>query len=157
VFIINGILIGLIATAIFDLFQSSLSFAYQINKPKWHLVGRYFASFKDKIYYQDDIENKKIIKNELVIGYFIHYLIGIIYGIIYIIFNMIFFGDPSLFLALTIGFITVLGNWCIMMPFAFNIGFFASKINERIHLLLQNLISHFIFGMGLLIGHIVIS
>jgi len=157
VFIINGIFIGLIATAIFDLFQSSLSFAYQINKPKWHLVGRYFANFKDKIYYQDDIENEEIIKNELVIGYFIHYLIGIIYGVIYMVFNIIFFNNPSLFLALIIGFITVLGNWCIMMPFAFNKGFFASEQNGRIHLLTQNLISHFIFGMGLFIGHIIIS
>ena len=156
-YIINGILIGIIATLIFDIFQNSLLYAYNINKPKWYLVGRFFYHFKNKIFFHDDIESENEIKNELILGYFFHYIVGAIYGLIYIILNILFFNHPSFLLAITIGFITVLGNWCIMMPYAFNIGFFASKKEERFQILTQNLIAHFIFGVGLFTGYILIN
>ena len=38
------------------------------------------------------------------------------------------------------------------MPFAYNLGFFASKSEQRANLLVQNLIAHFVFGTGLFIG-----
>jgi hypothetical protein len=41
-----------------------------------------------------------------------------------------------------------------MMPYAFNIGFFASREKKQKELLIQNLIAHFVFGVGLYIGYI---
>ena len=58
-------------------------------------------------------------------------------------------------LAYLFGFTTVLGAWCYLMPFAYNLGFFASKSNKRFNILAQNLITHFIFGTGLFIGYYV--
>ena len=94
--------------------------------------------------------------NELLVGYLVHYAIGVIYGIIYVIFNYMFYDYPSVFLAIIIGFIAVLGSWCIIMPFAINIGFFASKKEERFQLMAQNLIAHFVFGIGLFIGYLLV-
>ena len=54
---------------------------------------------------------------------------------------------------LMFGFLTVLGAWCYLMPFAYNLGFFASKSNQRFKILTQNLIAHFVFGTGLFIGY----
>ncbi|MBT4646269.1 MAG: DUF2938 family protein, partial [Pelagibacteraceae bacterium] len=51
-----------------------------------------------------------------------------------------------------IGFISVLGSWCYLMPFAFNLGFFASKSENKFKIMSQNLIAHFVFGTGLFIG-----
>ena len=155
-FIIDGIISGIVATMLFDAFQISLSYAYNINKSRWDLVGRYFFGFVDKIYIREDLESDKPVKNELLIGYIAHYLIGIIYGIIYVTINILFFNEPSLILAILFGFITVLGGWCIMMPYAFNLGFFASKKEERFQILTQNLIVHFIFGIGLYMGYKII-
>ena len=155
-FFFNGIVTGIIATIIFDIFQFSLSYAYNINKPRWDLVGRYFIGIKEKKFFRDDIENEKQIKNELFIGYIVHYSIGIIYGIFYVILNLFFSNNPSLYLALIVGFLTVLGAWCIMMPYAYNIGFFASKKEEQKQIIVQNLIAHFIFGIGLYIGYVTI-
>ena len=45
-FIIQGLISGIIATIIFDIFQHSLNFAYGIDKPKWSLIGRYFLGYK---------------------------------------------------------------------------------------------------------------
>ncbi len=152
-FLLHGVFSGIIATLIFDTFQIALLFAYKIDKSKWFLVGRYFLGVINKNFIRNNIENDTPLENELLIGYLCHYIIGSIFGIIYVTINILFFSTPSIFLALTIGFITVLGSWCIMMPFAFNFGFFASKTENRKQLMTQNLIAHFIFGIGLFIGY----
>ena len=68
---------------------------------------------------------------------------------------MAIFKEPSLILALSVGFVTVLGGWCIMMPYVYNIGFFALKKENNKKIITQNLIAHFIFGVGLYIGAII--
>ena len=155
-FLIYGLIAGIIATLIFDLFQISLNYAYNINKSKWNLIGRYFIGvIKNNKFFVDNIEEEEIIDNELLIGYLVHYTIGSIFGLFYVSINLIFYSEPSLILALIIGFITVLGGWCIIMPYTYNIGFFASKKEEQFQILAQNLIAHFIFGIGLYIGFLI--
>ena len=151
-FFINGILIGIVATLLFDLYQNSLFYAYNINKPKWYLIGRYFYGYKNKKYLTDDLENDTVIKNELIIGYIAHYIIGSIFGVICCILTTFFFIEEKLIVCIVLGFVTVLGNWCFLMPFAFNIGFFASKKDESLQIMVQNLLADFIFGIGLFIG-----
>ena len=155
-FIFKGLISGIIATLIFDIFQISLSYAYNINKSRWDLIGRYFLGFKEKKYIREDLENDERVKNELLFGYIFHYIIGMIFGIIYVTINLIFYNHPSIILALIIGFSTVIGSWCILMPFAFNTGFFANKKEESLQIMVSNLIAHFIFGIGLYLGFVII-
>ena len=150
--IIQSLISGLLATFIFDLFNQALYFAYGINKPKWNLVGRYFLGYKDGMYFRKTLVEDDEIENELLYGYIIHYVIGLIYGFIYVLLNAMIFNYPSILLAYIFGFLTVLGAWCYMMPFAYNLGFFASKSENRVKILIQNLIAHFVFGTGLFIG-----
>ncbi len=150
--LLEGIVSGLFATILFDLFNYSLYFAYDIDKPKWNLLGRYFLGYKESRFVRKNLINDEELNNELHWGYFFHYLIGIIYGIIFVILNYLLFDYPSILLAYIFGFSTVLGGWCFLMPFAYNIGFFASKSEQKINLLVQNLIAHFVFGTGLFIG-----
>ena len=89
-FILYGIVSGLFATLLFDVFLTSLSFAYNLKISKWHLVGRYFIGLKEKKYFVENIQTEKEIKNELLYGYFIHYLIGSIFGIIYVTMSLFF-------------------------------------------------------------------
>ena len=156
-FYLQGIISGIFATLLFDLFQISLFYAYNINKSKWDLVGRYFIGLMNRKYFRDDIANDIAEKNELFIGYIVHYIIGSLFGILYVLLNMIFYIEPSIFLSLIIGFITVLGSWCILMPLAFNIGFFATKKEDQKQIMVQNLIAHFIFGVGLYLGYLICS
>ena len=152
-FLIYGLTAGIIATAFFDIYQISLNYAYGINKTRWDLVGRYFIGLKSYKYFREDLINDDSEKYELFYGYLIHYAIGIIYGFFYIFINIIFYKEPSILIALVFGFFTILGGWCIMMPFAYNLGFFASKSNEKFQIIVQGLIAHFIFGTGLFIGY----
>ena len=150
--LLNGIISGLFATILFDIFNYALNFAYGIEKPKWNLLGRYFLGYKENKFIRTNLIDDEEIDNELLWGYFFHYSIGIIYGIIFVILNFLFFEYPSIFLAYIFGFFTVLGGWCFLMPFAYNLGFFASKNENRLKILVQNLIAHFVFGTGLFIG-----
>ena len=152
-FLIYGLIAGIIATVLFDIYQIALNYAYGINKTRWDLVGRYFISLKNNKYFRDDLINDPLEKYELIYGYLIHYTIGIIYGLFYILINLIFYDEPSILIALVCGFITILGDWCIMMPFAYNLGFFASKSDEKNQLIVQGLLAHFVFGIGLFIGY----
>ena len=152
-FLIHGLIAGIIATVLFDIYQIALNYAYGINKTRWNLVGRYFIGLKNNKYFRDDLINDPFEKHELIYGYLIHYTIGIIYGFFYILINLIFYDEPSISIALIYGFITILGGWCIMMPFAYNLGFFASKSDEKNQLIAQGLLAHFVFGIGLFIGY----
>ena len=151
-FIIQGLISGIIATIIFDIFQHSLSFAYGIDKPKWNLIGRYFLGYKKGIYKRYLIAEDEEEEKELIWGYLIHYIIGVIYGVFYVSLNELMFDYPSILLAYFIGFSSVLGAWCYLMPYAFNLGFFASRSENRFEVMTQSLINHFIFGTGLFIG-----
>ena len=151
--ILQGLISGLVATIIFDLFNQSLHYAHSIDKPKWNLLGRYYLGYKEGRYIRNSLADDAEVENELLWGYIIHYVIGIIYGLIYVCLNNIFFDYPSILIAYLFGFTTVLGAWCYLMPFAYNLGFFASKSNKRFNILAQNLITHFIFGTGLFIGY----
>ena len=150
--IFQGLISGIIATIIFDLFNISLKFAYNIDKPKWNFLGRYFLGYKEGRYIRKSLQEDDDEENELLWGYIIHYLIGIIYGLFYVFINLLIFDYPSLLIAYVVGFITVLGAWCYLMPFAYNLGFFASKSDQQFKTLTQNLIGHLIFGTGLFIG-----
>jgi len=152
-FLIYGLIAGIIATILFDIYQIALNYAYGINKTRWDLVGRYFIGLKNNKYFRDDLINDPLEKYELIYGYLIHYTIGIIYGLFYILINLIFYDEPSILIALVCGFITILGDLCIMMPFAYNLGFFASKSDETNQLIVQGLLAHFVFGIGLFIGY----
>ena len=74
-FILQGIISGLLATIIFDIYQISLAYSYNVNKSKWNLVGRYFSGLRYLKYFREDLENENEIKYEIYIGYLVHYLI----------------------------------------------------------------------------------
>ena len=152
-FILQGIISGLVATIIFDLFSISLNFAYNIDKPKWNFLGRYFLGYKEGRYVRKNLKDDDVMENELLWGYGIHYIVGVIFGLFYVFLNLLFFNYPSLFVAYFVGFLTVLGAWCFLMPFAYNLGFFASKTDAQFKIMIQNLIGHFVFGTGLFIGY----
>ncbi len=152
-YIFQGVISGFVATLILDLFNLSLNYSYNIDKPKWNFLGRYFLGYKKGKYIRKTLQDDNEEDNELFWGYIFHYLIGIIYGVIYVLSNLLITDYPSLLIAYVFGLFTVFGAWCYLMPFAYNLGFFASKSDQQFKILVQNLIGHFIFGTGLFIGY----
>ena len=90
-YILQGIISGLVATIIFDLFNISLNIAYNIEKPKWNFLGRYFLGYKESRYVRNTLKEDDPVKNELLWGYGIHYMVGIIFGLFYVFLNLLFY------------------------------------------------------------------
>ena len=59
-YIYQGIISGLIATIIFDLFNFSLNFAYNIDKPKWNFLGRYFLGYIEDYFFENTVFHRVI-------------------------------------------------------------------------------------------------
>ena len=89
--LLDGIISGIIATLFFDIFQIVALYAYGVNKSNWALIGRYFIGVARMQLIQNDLINANEEKNELIIGYFAHYLIGAIFGVAYTVINFILF------------------------------------------------------------------
>ena len=70
--ILQGLISGLIATILFDLFNHSLKYAYYIKKPKWYLLGRYFIGYRQRRYFRVSLEDDNEEDNQLLCGYIIH-------------------------------------------------------------------------------------
>ena len=136
----------------FFVFQKILSVNNVVTTWLNFFTEKKSTAYKENKFIRKNLIDDEELNNELLWGYFFHYLIGIIYGIIFVIINFLLFDYPSILLAYIFGFSTVLGGWCFLMPFAYNLGFFASKSDQRTNLLVQNLIAHFVFGTGLFIG-----
>ena len=66
---LQGIISGLFATIIFDLYQSSLKYAYDIEKPKWNLLGRYFLGYKENKFIRKNLIDDEEVDDELLWGW----------------------------------------------------------------------------------------
>ena len=64
--LLQGVISGLFATIIFDLFNISLNFSYGIEKPKWNLLGRYFLGYKESRFFRNVPNRLKIKLNVIV-------------------------------------------------------------------------------------------
>ena len=66
--LIHGLVAGIIATFLFDIYQIALNYAYGINKTRWDIVGRYFIGLKKNKYFRDDLINDSFEKYEFICG-----------------------------------------------------------------------------------------
>ena len=75
------IIIGILSCFAMDLWQRILKLLFGINPSDWSVVGRWFVLLisKGKIY-SPNIDNEAVIKNELSIGWLVHYGVAIMYS-----------------------------------------------------------------------------
>ena len=69
--ILQGFISGLIATILFDIFNHSLNYAYNIKKPSWYLLGRYFIGYRQRKYFSNQT---KVIGNLIPLLFDTYYL-----------------------------------------------------------------------------------
>ena len=82
--ILNIVIIGIISCLAMDIWQRLLKIMYDINPSDWAIVGRWYILLisKAKIY-NPIIEEVPPIKNELRIGWVVHYTVAIMYSIFF--------------------------------------------------------------------------
>ena len=130
---------------------------FGIKSLDYSLLGRWVGHMAKGRFFHEKIFNSDPIKNELIIGWFSHYLIGISFAFLLIfIYGKKWLINPSLQPAMIIGLVTIVAPFFIMQP-AFGLGIALSEIPNPGIGRLKSLIVHLIYGVGLYISAIMLN
>ncbi|WP_128255071.1 DUF2938 domain-containing protein [Falsirhodobacter deserti] len=152
-----SLVIGVIATAIFDLWGLLVARLRRAAPPRWDLPGRWFGHMLHGRFRHDDMAVPHPIAGESAIGWIMHYVIGVVYAaLIPLIWGRKWLEEPTLAPALIVGVVTVLAGWLVMSPGMGN-GFAASRAPNPWTVRGLQLAAHVVFGFGLWIGALLYS
>jgi hypothetical protein len=144
-----GVLIGIGATALMDLWALSLHLVLGEQKPNWALPGRWFRHLANGRIFHDSIAAAEPYRQEQALGWAGHYAVGILYGVAFALFMGPSWLDAPTFLPAWIwGMITIAAGWFLMQP-GMGLGWAASKTAKPNKVRLLNLVGHTVFALGL--------
>jgi hypothetical protein len=145
----RGILIGIGATILMDLWAMMLHFAFGQPKPNWAPPGRWFRHLARGKLFHNSIAAAEPYEHELALGWIFHYLVGILYGVIFaLIVGPAWFAAPTLLPAWVWGIVTIAGGWFLLQP-GMGLGWAASKTPNPTKVRVLGLIAHTVFAIGL--------
>lgn len=148
-FLFRSVLIGIGATALFDLWGLLLKHAFGIPRANWGLVGRWFCHLGSGKVFHDDIAAARPFRFERAAGWIGHYLVGILFaGILLAVAPSGWTAQPTLWPALAVGLVTVGAGWFLLQP-GMGAGIAASKRPNAGRIRTLNVVGHAVFGLGL--------
>lgn len=141
-------LVGVGATAVMDAWLILLR---KLNIPtlNFALLGRWAGHAIHGRWFHAGIAKSPAVRNELAIGWAVHYLIGIGFAILHVlVFGIEWLANPKFAPAIITGIATVIAPLFIMQP-AMGSGIASSKTAMPIRNSLKSLINHAVFGCGI--------
>lgn len=149
ILIFQGILLGLGATVLMDLWAQVLGRLPGQSLPDWAPVGRWFWNLSHGKVFHDDIADAEPHARELALGWTGHYVVGILYGVIFaLIVGERWLAEPSLLPAWLFGVVIIAAGWFLLLP-GMGMGWAASRTANPAKVRALGLVSHSIFGVGL--------
>jgi hypothetical protein len=151
-FLINLVLIGIIATAVMDLWGLVLYFTLGISVD-WSLVGRLVGNMLEGNFFLYGLENAPAIQHENAIGWFAHYCTGLFYSFCFLLFSYKIMGKKPCFIyALIVSFAFMVVPFLFYQP-EVGMGYFAAHASDPNLARLLTVSVHFSFGVGLYLGY----
>jgi hypothetical protein len=147
--------IGLLATALTDLWAITRRRLLGIPLPDFGLVGRWIAHFSNGRFRHERIAAAAPIAGERLIGWTAHYLIGISFAaLLPATCGAQWLEHPTLAAALLVGIATVAAPFLLMQP-GMGAGIAASRTPRPAAARFQSIVTHAIFGLGLYAGALI--
>lgn len=148
-FLYRSLLLGIGATAIFDLWGLLLKHAFGLPGANWGLVGRWFCHLAGGTVYHADIAQARPFPYERAVGWIGHYAVGILFAAILLaVASSDWPRQPTLMPALIVGLVTVGAGWFLLQP-GMGAGIAASKRPNANQIRALNIAGHIVFGLGL--------
>lgn len=148
-YLIRTIAIGVIATAVTDLWGLARRRLLGFPRPDYRLVGRWFAYMPRGQFRHDAIAASPPVHGEHVIGWAMHYLIGITFAAVLAgIWGPEWMRHPTIGPALTVGIGTVAAPMLLMQP-GMGVGVAASRSPRPGAARIQSFLTHLVFALGL--------
>lgn len=148
-FILQAVVIGLIATVLFDLWVTFAARFLGGPKVNWAMPGRWCAYVLRGRFAHQTIAQSEPIHNELIIGWIFHYAVGVLFAAaVLLIGGPGWSHAPTLGPALFVGISTVLCGWLILSP-GLGFGIAGSAFADANKRRAFQLLSHVVFGFAL--------
>lgn len=147
--IIRTLVMGVLATLSMDILGLILKYTFKIPPANWTLIGRWFASLPDGLFFHEDIAQSPSKAFETTIGWIAHYVIGIAYAAVLLVWpGPDWLQAPTVLPPLVIGWVTVGAGWFVLQP-GMGAGWAASKRANKWQIRGLNILGHTVFGLGL--------
>lgn len=153
----GGILVGVGATLVMDVWALFLRRAFNIPSLNFCLVGRWLRHMSAGTFKHVNIAAAAKQPAECTLGWLVHYFTGITSALILVIATSgEWLEHPSLLPALLVGICAVLLPFFVMQP-SFGLGIAAAKTSNPTQARLKTLITHTVFGVGLYVSAFTLS
>jgi len=147
--IFPGLLIGLCATVLMDLWALLLNRVIGAPLPNWAMVGRWAATVPSGRVFHAAIADVTPVRGELSIGWAFHYAVGAVYGLVFVLFaGGGWLATPTLLPAWIFAVLTIAAGWFLLQP-GMGLGWAASKTPRPWKARGLGLAAHTVFGVGL--------
>jgi hypothetical protein len=144
-----GVLIGLAATVVLDLWAILLNRLFGFPTPNWGLVGRWVLHLPAGRFAHDDIGRARGFAGERAVGWVFHYAVGALFGVVTaLIGGAVWAAGPTLTPPLAVGLVTVGCGWFILQP-GMGAGVAAARKPDRARIRVLNIIGHTVFGLAM--------
>lgn len=148
-YILGGIVIGLGATLLMDLWNLFLKRAFGIASLNYRLLGRWLRHIPSGTLRHASITAAQPKPFERTVGWIAHYTIGVVFGLAFVVLaSGEWLAQPSLLPALAYGISTVVFPFFIMQP-SLGLGIASSRAPNPTQARLKSLATHTLFGIGL--------
>ena len=148
-FIWRSVVIGVGATALFDIWLHLLHRVFGQPAADWGPAGRWFLHVARGRVWHEDIGAEPPEPGETAAGWIGHYAVGILYaGILLALWGLGWAAAPTLAPALIVGVVTIAAGWFLMSP-AMGGGIAAAKADNPWKARAMGLAAHVVFGLGL--------
>jgi hypothetical protein len=155
--ILRTLLIGVIATAVADVWTIVRKSLFGIAQPNYGLVGRWIAGLARGRLGGTPIAASAPVGGERTIGWTAHYAIGIAFAALLPAFwGAQWIHNPTFAPAMVVGITTVVAPYFILQP-GMGAGIAASRTPRPAAARLHSLVMHAVFGVGLFVAGTIIS
>lgn len=156
-FIIRSLVIGIGATALFDLWGLALHVVFGLPAPAWGMGGRWFSHVARGRVWHDDIGKATPVAGEAAIGWLGHYAVGVVYAAALLaIWGPEWAAAPTLAPALIVGVVTISAGSFLMSP-GMGGGIASARAPNPWKSRGLGLAAHVVFGLGLYLSALAIK
>jgi hypothetical protein len=144
--------LGVVATALLDLWSLSRKTLSGVAPPDYGLVGRWFGYIMKGQFHHDSIAKASPVRAERLMGWTLHYLIGIAFALVLLGYAGIeWLHDPTFLPAMVVGIGSVMAPFLILQP-GMGSGVAASRTPRPWLARWRSLINHAVFGVALYVA-----
>ncbi|MGE8271744.1 DUF2938 domain-containing protein [Stenotrophomonas sp.] len=156
-FVMDSVVIGVVATAVLDLWALLQRRMFGIPSLDFAMVGRWLGHLPRGRFRHEGIARAAAVNGERALGWTAHYVIGVIFAAMLLAaVGKEWVHAPSLWPALAFGILSVVAPFFILQP-GMGAGIAASKTPAPGKARLHSLVAHSVFGLGMYLAALLLA